>query len=393
MRFNVRGLKADGSLVALAIDAADREAALRQAKAEGLAVLSAQAARGLAAPARRAARFPVLSFSQELVSLLQAGLSLPETIDAMVEKENRPAVRRVLAALRERLFEGQSLSKAMEALPTEFPELLVATARAAERSGGLAEALARYIDYQQRLDQVRKKIISASIYPLVLLGVGALVTLFLLAYVVPRFASIYAEAGHDLPWLSRVMLEWGQLMNGHGLQILLLLALAAAGLALGARQAARLAGHAAARLPGVGERLLVYHLARFYRTLGMLLRGGTPAVPALGMVSGLLPAELRERLLLATRQVREGASLSQAMSQAGLTTPVAQRMLRVGEESGDMAGMMERIAVFHDEELARWVDWFTKLFEPLLMAVMGLVIGGIVVLMYLPIFELAGSLQ
>jgi general secretion pathway protein F len=101
---------------------------------------------------------------------------------------------------------------------------------------------------------------------------------------------------------------------------------------------------------------------------------------------------MRPALLSATTQIRQGVATSQAMAQAGLTTAVAMRMLRVGERTGDMAGMMDRIAAFHDEELARWVDWFTKLFEPLLMAVMGIMIGGIVVLMYMPIFELAGSL-
>jgi general secretion pathway protein F len=147
------------------------------------------------------------------------------------------------------------------------------------------------------------------------------------------------------------------------------------------------------RIPSVGERLLVYQLARFYRTVGMLLRGGTPLVPALEMTAGVLTPDLRARLAAATRRIREGASISVAMEANGLVTPVALRLLRVGERSGEMAEMMERIAVFHDEELARWVDWFTRLFEPLLMAVIGVVIGAIVVLMYLPIFELAGSLQ
>ncbi|WP_077037904.1 type II secretion system F family protein, partial [Pelomonas sp. KK5] len=341
----------------------------------------------------RKGRFPLLAFCQELVSLLEAGLSLPETIEAMVEKESRPQPRRVMGRLRDRLFEGQSLSRAMEDQPAVFTPLLVATVRAAERSSDLPEALGRYIDYQQRIEQVRRKIVSASIYPLVLLGVGTLVTVFLLAYVVPRFASIYAEAGRDLPWLSQLLLQWGKLMNGHGAAVLLSLAAGVAAMAFAAHRAAGLFLGALARLPGVGEQLLVYHLARFYRTLGMLMRGGTPVVPALGMVGGLLPADLRGRLALATQQVSEGASLSDAMGQARLTTPIALRMLRVGEESGDMATMMERIAAFHDERLSLWVDWFTKLFEPLLMALMGVVIGGIVVLMYLPIFDLAGSLQ
>ena len=146
-------------------------------------------------------------------------------------------------------------------------------------------------------------------------------------------------------------------------------------------------------LPAIGERMRVYHLARFYRMVGMLLRGGTPIVPALQMASGLLHPILREPLGRATQLISEGRSVSQSLDRFGLATPVALRMLTIGERSGAMGDMMERIAVFHDDEVARWVDWFTRLFEPILMALIGIVIGGIVILMYLPIFELAGSIQ
>ena len=147
------------------------------------------------------------------------------------------------------------------------------------------------------------------------------------------------------------------------------------------------------RIPAVGERIRVYQLARFYRTLGMLLRGGIPIVTALEMVSGLLENALRGQLALASDCIREGQPISYAMETYGLTTPVALRLLRVGEHTGGMGEMTERIANFYDEEMARWVDWFTRLFEPLLMAFIGLVIGFIVILMYFPIFELAGSIQ
>jgi general secretion pathway protein F len=183
------------------------------------------------------------------------------------------------------------------------------------------------------------------------------------------------------------------MLNAHGgLVVAAGAALLAAAVALRGRVRSAAAAWLA-RIPAVGAHVRVYHLARFYRTLGMLLRGGTPVVAALGMVSGLLPEGLREHLARATARIREGASISTALEENALTTPVASRMLRVGEKSGDMAGMMERIAVFHDEELARWIEWFTRLFEPALMALIGLVIGAIVVLMYLPVFELAGSLQ
>src|SRR5207245_2007014 len=147
------------------------------------------------------------------------------------------------------------------------------------------------------------------------------------------------------------------------------------------------------KLPAIGERLKLYQLARFYRTIGMLLRGGTPLPTALRMGAELLHPLLRARLAMASRAVNEGRPVSEAMEANGLTTIIAQRMLAVGEKSGNMGEMMERIAEFHDEEISRWVDWFTRLFEPLLMAAIGLVIGAIVVLMYMPIFELAGGVE
>jgi general secretion pathway protein F len=328
------------------------------------------------------------------LALLSAGLSLVEVLETMVEKEAKPEARKVLGDLRDSLFEGRSFSVALEKFPAVFPPLFAATVRASERSGDLPEALTRYIAYHRRVEDVRKKIVSASIYPAVLLVVGGLVTLFLLTYVVPRFAGIYADAGsNNLPWLSRLLIDWGQLLNTHsgwatfGFLMLIMAAI------FGAARAPMLLGRLAKRVPAIGERVRVYQLARFYRTLGMLLRGGTALVPALHMVSGMLPIAVRAQLANATLRIREGASVSVAMEAASLTSPVALRMLRVGERSGDMAEMMERIAIFHDEELARWIDWFTKLFEPILMAIIGIVIGTIVVLMYLPIFELAGSVR
>jgi general secretion pathway protein F len=196
-----------------------------------------------------------------------------------------------------------------------------------------------------------------------------------------------------LPWLSQVLLQWGRLLNAYGGLIALGGVVALVLIVLGFGRAANWALAAAWRVPALGRRMLTYQLARFYRTVGMLLRGGTPIVPALEMVAGLLHPQVRARLAAAIQRVRQGESLSQAMEAHGLVTPVATRMLRTGEKGGNIAHMMESIASFHDEELGRWVDWFTRLFEPLLMAAIGVVIGLIVVLMYLPIFELAGSLQ
>src|SRR2546426_102253 len=313
MRFRITTLDGGQGVAIHEMDALDEADAHRQALARGLRVLAIQAAR---LKGWRRARLSLVAFSSELVALLEAGLSLVEAIDALTEKERDESVRHLLEGLRRRLYEGQSLSVALGEFPSSFPTLYVATVRASERTGAIAEALRRFVAYQQQIDLLKKRLINASIHPAVLLAAGSLVVLFLVAYVVPRFSGIYEDIG-----------------------------------------------------------------------------GGLPVVTAFEMTRGLLAAAARPQLAAATRAVSEGRSLTDALAAQGLTTPVAERMLRVGERSGNMGEMMERIAAFYDEELSRFVDVATRLIEPAMMTVIGLVIGLIVVLMYFPIFELAGSIR
>lgn len=393
MRFTVKAFDAAQGVLVYAVDAPDESDARRQVLEAGRQLISL--ARRAPIGGRAQGRIPLVIFSQELVALLDAGISLVEAVETLTEKETQPAVRRTMEQIRQRLFEGRTLSSALSELPQNFPPLYVATIRASERSGAIRESLTRYIAYQQQIDLLRKRLVNASIYPLVLMGAGMLVTLFLLGYVVPRFSSIYEDLGGDLPLASRLLMDWGRAFESHGGAIL---SAAVALLCLLGFWITRPASRAAvarliARIPAIGSQLHTYQLARMYRTVGMLLRGGIPAVTALGMADGLLSASLRPSLAAATVAVREGRSLANSLEMHGLTTPVAVRMLRVGERSGNMGEMMERVAGFYDDELGRAVEVLTRLIEPLLMALIGLVIGAIVVLMYFPIFELAGSLQ
>jgi len=316
-------------------------------------------------------------------------------LEALAEKERHSEAKQVFDSIVARLYEGQTLSSALQDFPSVFPPLFVATIRASEKTGGLSEALGRFFAYQSQMDFVRKKIVSASIYPVLLMAVGGLVILFLMSYVVPKFSVIYEGNGSNLPFLSQLLMQWGTLLKMHGEMVLLVVLGVISGLVYGATRPA-VREFLLLKLwdiPAVGEVMHVYQLARFYRTLSMLLKGGVPIVIALDMVSGLLQPVLRGRLELASLAIREGQPISRAMEEQKLTTPVSLRMLRVGERTGNMGEMMERIAAFFDEEMARRVEWFLKMFEPILMAVIGLVIGVIVILMYMPIFDLAGSIQ
>ena len=397
MRYELKAVSPQGRVESLEFEGLDEAGAVAQAQSRGYTVLAARRRGGLAAPAWLAprARFPLALFSQELLVLLEAGLPLLEALETLAERERRSdfraTIERVCAAVRE----GNSLSAALARFPRAFAPLYVATVQASEKTGDVGPALARYVAYQHQIEAVRKRLVNASIYPLLLIAVGGLICLFLLLYVVPRFSLVYEDRGVGMPLFSRLLLAWGSAVRDHGALVLAALACALAALVYALRRAAVRARVESAlwRLPAIGERLKLYQLARFYRTTGMLLRAGTPLVPALNAACALLHPALRGRVAAASRAVAEGRLVSDSMEAHGLTTPVAQRLLAVGERSGNMGEMMDRIANFHDEEMSRWMDWFTRLFEPILMIAIGLFIGAIVVLMYMPIFELAGSWQ
>jgi general secretion pathway protein F len=396
MRYQLKAIGPGGSVESIEFQAPDETTAVRQLEGRGYTVLSVRAKHALGAPwGSGSQRFPVALFSQELRVLINAGLPLVEAIDTLAQKERRDDFRAVLERLAAVLREGQPFSAALQEFPQAFSPLYIATVKASEKTSDLAPALARYVAYASQLEAIRKRVVNASIYPALLIAVGGMVGLFLLLYVVPRFGHIYAERGGELPIFSRLLLAWGQAVDKHGLVVLALLAALVIFVIYTVRlpKVRTAIGDMLWRVPAIGERLKVYQLARFYRTIGMLLRGGMPLVASLDMGAELLHPVLRGRLVAASRAISEGRNVSQSMDANGLTTPVALRMIAVGEKGGNMGEMLEQIAGFHDEELARWVDWFTRLFEPILMAIIGLVIGVIVVLMYMPIFELAGNLR
>lgn len=396
MRFDLKIVKSGEGLTALSVEAASNADAILRVESQGYTVLAVRPAHALPGiQLWRRAPFPLVLFSQELLALLAAGLTLVESIQTLTENENRPETRKILERIVRSLYEGQMLSTALEQFPDIFPALYVATIRASEKTGDIGEALVRYVAYQSQVDSVRKKIVNASIYPVLLIVVGGAVMLFLMGYVVPRFAGVYEGMGSELPWFSSLLLIWGKLLRDNAPAVAVGALVSVALLAYGWSQPGfkRWLDQRLWQLPAIGERMRIYQLARFYRTLGMLQSGGMPIVTALQMVSGMLQPVMRGQLQQAAKEIREGLSISHAMEANGFTTPVASRMLLVGEGTGQMGSMMERIAAFYEEEMARWVDWFTRLFEPILMIVIGVVIGAIVVLMYLPVFELAGSLK
>jgi general secretion pathway protein F len=273
--------------------------------------------------------------------------------------------------------------------------LLIATVSASEQTGDLSTALLRYAQHQQSIKALREKVVGAAIYPMLLLAVGALVVVFLLGVVVPKFAVLIESTRRQLPWTSQLLMTWGRLVAEHAWFVAAGVTAAIAVSILAVRQVLRTGARARwiEAVPLIGPTIRQFRHAQLYRTTGMLVKGGIAAPRALQLGANLLGSDDRTRLARAVSLIHEGRSISSALQEARLADPVAASMLAVAERTGALADILERIAAFHESRLQRAVEMTSRLFEPLLMIVIGLVIGAIVVLMYLPIFDLASTLQ
>lgn len=398
MQFEVRAIDGQQELLTLSLDALHEADARAQLAARQLTLLSLKKASGWTSWSRnRSTRqpFDLMLFAQELHSLIAAGLSVVEALEALNERAINQSYRAILARLITHLREGQRLSGALAQQKLTFPPLFVGVVQAAEGTSDLPRALERYISYESRLQGLRHKITSAAIYPSILLGVGSAVALFLLGYVVPRFAGVYRGSGRPLPWASQLLLDWGQFATDHAVGFgVTLLGILICGFSL-FRHVIKTGGwwKLLSWLPGAEPRLQALELSRLYLTLGMLLEGGIPIARAMQLAEAVVSPNRAFALQSAQLAVSQGTSLSNAFEQHGLSTPISVRLLRVGEQTGQLGLMLSRTAVFYDNETSRWIERFTKMFEPILMVIIGLVIGLIVILLYMPIFDLAGSLQ
>lgn len=389
-----------GAVSTLAVSATDGAEARSRAARDGFNVMTCSegvesAARTARTWSRRSRTVDVATFSYELSSLLSAGLSVLEALRTLAAKEISTARRAGLLELIRSVSEGLPFSSALGQVPGRYPPLLVATVSASEQTGDLGVSLRRYAEHQQSVRALRDKVVGAAVYPALLLGVGLVVVVFLMGVVVPKFAVLIESTRKELPWTSQLMMSWGRFAADHVWMIVSVASLGAIALFLAVRQLLRSGGKSrwVEAMPIAGAAVRRFRHAQLYRTTGMLVRGGIAAPRALQLAANLLGEADSARLASALRMINEGRGLSAALADAKLADPVASSMLAVAERTGSLAEILERIAAFHEAGLARSVDLTSRLFEPVLMIVIGLVIGAIVVLMYLPIFDLASSLQ
>lgn len=396
MRVHLDVVQGRGLPRSITLDATNVAAARTQAADLGLTVLDARAAGWAVVTNSRARGLTVIDigvFIEQLRDLLVAGLSVIEALDALHRGARGPLVD-VIGQLRRQLTEGKTLSESI-ASDASFPALLVALVRASELTSDLPDTLTRYLEHERRAAEVRHRVISTSIYPLLVIAVGGAVLLFLLFYVMPRFARIFESMSGELPWSARAMVGWAHALRdgtawwlGGAGALLLAVALLVASPRVRGTALRRVLAWAPLR-----DRLKTYCLARWYRTTGMLVQGGIALPESLRLANDVLPLALREAGLAVERGVREGLLPSTAHSRAGMATPVAEQLMLAGERTGDLGGVLSKIAQFHESEISRDLERAMRALEPIVMTAIGLGVGIVVVLMYMPVFELASAIQ
>lgn len=391
MQFRIKALNQKMAVEFLNIDAASEEEARRLAGAEGVRILELRQRRSVRPAASRQAPFKLAVFNQQLHSLLEAGQTVVDAIEVLGRNDRQGRHRAVYDTMLHSLKSGHQLSDAMAALPSVFSPLYVAMVRASETTGTIRAAIRRYMQYQRQIDDIRGKVKAALTYPAILLSVGFAVISFLMLYVLPRFSAVYDNAGQGHNGDRGFVQAWGGFVRDNtALAWLVVLAIGAGVAAVALHPALRAAVfRRVLALPWIGERVWVLQMARLYRTLGMLLRSGINVIAALRMTRASMPPNMHDGLDLAIKAVSEGHPMSVVMREHHLSTEIAERLLLAGESSGNLDEMMERIADFYDEETAAWIDAAGRVVEPVLMLVIGAIVGAIVLMLYSPIFDLA----
>lgn len=398
--FAYRVARSDGSMIQGSLEG-DGEAAVRaKLESQGLLVFTLHRHGANSIPTPRSWSFGGLPlgqfmiFNQELLALIKSGLPILRVWDLLIDRAGHPGFRQVLREVKEDIRSGASASEALAKHTSYFPDLYVATIKAGEQSGNLSEVLQRYVAYLKLMIGLRQKMTKAISYPIFLIVIGMAVIGFLVAYVMPTFVSVYGETGKTLPWATQLLLQ----LVAHAEVWGLAATIALAGVILGIRTYyATSAGQLMIdrfilNLPLVGMVAVEHNAVQFTRTLATILAGGTPLVDALqGARAAVSNRFISSRLAGAVEEIREGTTLADALERCQVLPKLVIEMLSVGEETGSLESMLKDVAEFYEADIDTRLGQLTTWMEPALLLVMGVLVGGIVIVMYLPVFQMAGT--
>jgi len=397
MEFRCR-LSTPGGEITEGVYVADSESRLRHDLEEkGLYVLSLQA-RGaypwlrLGGGRRRVSRQEFLVFNQELATLLKAGMPLVQSLDILRERVSNPAFKAVLDGVHEKVKAGTALSDAFGEHTGVFPAVYSASLMAGERSGDLDEVIRRYVAYEKLIGAVKRRTISALIYPAILVTLMTGLIGIIVVRVVPAFSAFYAGFDRELPLSTRIIVGISDTLLGNFWLIVFSAVAVAVAIAAWLRQPGQRArlDQVLLALPWVGATVRKFATSQLARTLATLLGGGIALVHALEVAGAAMTnRHLASEIQIVTRRVQEGESFTAALRTRGIFTDVAVKMVEVGESTGALQEMLNSLADFYDEEIETEVARFITLIEPVILVVMGVVIAAVVLALYMPLFELS----
>ena len=336
------------------------------------------------------------SFNKEFAVLIRTGMPIVAALDAIIEKSEPSELNNILQQVRYDVSTGESLSDAFAKYPRIFSNLYISSLQAGEKSGNIPEALIKHVAYLKQMMALRRKLISASVYPLILVTASVAVLFLLLIYVVPAFTKTYFESGTQLPAITMVLINVSNGIKNNFIYLVLFAILITAGWAHAARQETMRIhmDQWLLKIPYLGRLYISYATALFLRTVAMVLTAGAPLIESVRIASGTLNnLFLRNKLIQVVRRITEGLGFSEALDETEAFPHLAIRMIAAGESGGELEQVLLDAADFYDDEVDVKLTVISSTIEPALMIIMGLLIGFIVLAMYMPIFQLAGTIQ
>lgn len=333
-----------------------------------------------------------LLFNQELLALVRAGLPIVQSLDIMLERQKHARFREILTQIREKITSGVALSDAFASYGDLFPAIYSTSIRAGERSGDLEGVLKRFLRYQKLIVNLRKRVVGAMVYPAVLVVMSMAMIFVMLTFVIPKFAEFFSGFGAELPWFTVLMINFATTLRENVLLVVI-------GTVLSIFLLRRWANTGSGRLlwdrfklriPLVGGVLHRFAIMQFTQSLGTLLSGGTPMVPAIEIASESITNKLvSTRIAGVVQNVREGEPLWRSLDATGVMSDLAVEMIKVGESTGALTEMLSNVSEFYDEEIESRLTRLVAAIEPVILVFMGVVIGVLLYAFYLPLFRLS----
>ena len=402
MEFRCRLASPNGEIVE-GVYVADNEAKLRhELEEKGLFVLSLQPKGAIAGISVRLPRPSAINtreflvFNQELATLLKAGMPLVQSLDLLKRRLTTPTFRGVLDDVHEKVRSGSALSDAFASHGALFPSVYTASLLAGERSGNLDAVLRRYVEYTKIIATLKRKTLSALVYPAILITLALGLVSIIVLKVVPQFSDFYASFGAELPLLTRIIVSVSDFVRAQFLLLVLVIFIAVVTFLGWIRQPGQKAkfDHLILAIPMLGQVAAKFATSQMARTLSTLLGGGLPLVNALDIAAKSIGNQyMAKQLEIVSGRVREGESFARALEARRVFPEVAVKMAEVGESTGALQDMLNTVADFYDEEIATNMERFVTLVEPVLLVIMGMVIAGLLLALYMPLFQLSSVLN